>query len=108
YLVLAPALVALLAITRGRRRVIAAMLAVLVVLSFADGWLTVQHGIDRAYYGTDTRALEFLVGALLAVVVAGRVARRRVSRVVAACGVPALAAMVWATTTARSTDAALF
>ena len=36
-------------------------------LSFVDGWIVVKHSIDRAYYGTDTRALEFLIGALLAV-----------------------------------------
>jgi hypothetical protein len=57
-------------------------------------------GSSRVYYGTDTRAAELLIGALLAVIVAGRVASDRVipARVRAfatAGGVGALALMVW-------------
>ena len=56
---------------RGRRWLVGAMVGVLAAVSFADGWIAVRGGsVDRAYYGTDTRALEFLVGALLAIVLA--------------------------------------
>ena len=64
--------------------------------SFVDGWISAAHGVDRAYYGTDTRAVEFLVGALLAVAIAGRPLRRGASRAVAIAGPFALAGLVWA------------
>ena len=83
YFVLAPLIVGLLALTRGRKSILAGALALLAALSFVDGWIVVKHSIDRAYYGTDTRALEFLIGALLAVVMSGRVLNLRQSRVVA-------------------------
>ena len=61
-------------------RALFAALTALGAVSFVDGWIVAGHGADRAYYGTDTRALEFLVGALLAVALAGRPLGRRTSR----------------------------
>src|SRR6478672_3910089 len=108
YLVLAPLIVGLLVILRGRRAPLFAALALIAALSFADGWLTAAHGFDRAYYGTDTRALEFLVGALAAVVLSGRVLQRRTSLAVAAAGPIALIAIGWANAHARVGDSILF
>ena len=71
-------------------------------LSFVDGWIVVRHSIDRAYYGTDTRALEFLVGALLAVVMSGRVLNRRaVAPWSRSSGPFALVALAWGTVVAQ-------
>ena len=108
YLVLAPLIVGMLVILRGRRAPMFAALATIGALSFVDGWLTAAHGVDRAYYGTDTRALEFLVGSLLAVMLSGRVLSRRASLSVAVAGPMALAAMAWANTQARVGDRILF
>ena len=108
YLVLAPVIAGVLALARGRRVVIGAVLGLFAAASFIDGWLAVAHGVDRAYYGTDTRALEFLAGAVLAVVMARRTFGRGASRVVASAGPIALVALAWATTQARVTDSGLF
>ncbi len=108
YLLLAPVIVAVLAVARGRRVVIGVVLGALAAGSFVDGWLAVSHGIDRAYYGTDTRALEFLVGSVLAVVMAQRTLGRRVSRVVASFGPVAVVGLALAMTQARVGDAGLF
>jgi peptidoglycan/LPS O-acetylase OafA/YrhL len=108
YLLLAPMIVAVLALARGRRAVIAAVLGALAAASFFDGWVSVARGIDRVYYGTDTRALEFLVGALLAVMMTDRILGRRASRAAASAGLVAGVALIWATTQARVTDAGLF
>ncbi len=56
YLVLAPLIVGLMIVLRGRRRALFAALAGLTTASFAAGWMLAGHGVDRAYYGTDTRA----------------------------------------------------
>ena len=77
-------------------------------LSFADGWINAAHAADRAYYGTDTRALEFLVGAVLAVAIAGRTIGRALSRGFAIAGPFALVALVWANAHAHVGDQSLF
>ena len=108
YLVLAPLTVALLALLRGRRTALLGALATIGAASFVDVWIVSAHNLDRAYYGTDTRALEFIVGALLAVAFGARSFGRRSSRAVALAGPIALAAMVWANTHFRVTDHALY
>ena len=108
YLVLAPLIVGLLVVARGRRWALLGALATLGALSFADGWILSAHSADRAYYGTDTRALEFLVGAVLAVAFSGRAIRRGVSRALAVAGPFALLAMVWANVHARVGQEGLF
>jgi peptidoglycan/LPS O-acetylase OafA/YrhL/lysophospholipase L1-like esterase len=70
YLVVPLLVTGALAIGRGRRRVLAAVLAAAIGLSLVATFLAEDH--LRAYYGTDTRAAELLVGALLAVVVVAR------------------------------------
>ncbi len=67
YLVFPVLMAALLALPL-RRRAVAAVLAALTIASVVAMLLTSDH--DLAYYGTHTRAAEFLVGALLAFVVA--------------------------------------
>jgi peptidoglycan/LPS O-acetylase OafA/YrhL len=51
---------------RRRLGLLAAVLAVLAVGSAVANGLLARNSIDRAYFGTDTRAAELLVGALLA------------------------------------------
>ncbi len=68
YVVL-PFIVAVAARSRAPRRVFGLIVGVLIV---AGTWLCVvlgadASGLDRVYYGTDTRAPELLIGALLAV-----------------------------------------
>lgn len=77
YLVL-PVVVAL-ALRFGRRplRALGLVLGVLWALSVTATF--VVSGADRVYYGTDTRAAELLIGALLAVAVAHGPLRRRVA-----------------------------
>ena len=108
YLVLAPLIAGLLIVARGRRSWVLAALATLGALSFADGWINAAHAADRAYYGTDTRALEFLVGAGLAVAITGRTIGRGAARALAIAGPFALLALVWANTQARVGDEVLF
>ena len=70
YLLWPPLLVGLLTISRGHRRRVAVVAglgalasALLMARFFANG-----HDTIRAYYGTDTRAQAFLIGALAALV----------------------------------------
>jgi peptidoglycan/LPS O-acetylase OafA/YrhL len=62
-------LIALLWVSRGNRRVVATGLSLLLAASLAAGVWLLHTGatIDRLYFGTDVRAGELLVGALLAV-----------------------------------------
>ena len=89
---------AALALGRGRRRVLGWVLA---VLTAGSAILAISSsGLDRVYYGTDTRAAELLLGALLAIVTAGRVApsRRSLVRALDVAGGLALALMLVAWT----------
>lgn len=76
YLVLPLLLVGLVWACRRSRARVAAVLGVLAVASFAlprlMGW-----GVDRVYYGTDTRAGELLLGAVLGVAISAPEVRRR-------------------------------
>ncbi|TWE07865.1 peptidoglycan/LPS O-acetylase OafA/YrhL [Rudaeicoccus suwonensis] len=71
YFVLPALMIALLAITRGNRRLIAGALCGLAVLSAIWMWLLYTPGTDpsRVYYGSDTRAQDLFLGSTLAVVV---------------------------------------
>ncbi len=108
YLVLAPLIVGMLMVFRGRRVPMLAAVGALGAISFVDGWLSSAHGIDRAYYGTDTRSLEFLVGSVLAIALSGRKLNRSAARVFGIAGPFALLAMVWANAHARVGDRVLF
>jgi peptidoglycan/LPS O-acetylase OafA/YrhL len=92
--------------SRGRRQVIGVVLGAGAVASVLAGRaLYTTAGSSRVYYGTDTRAAELLIGALLAVIVAGRLrpnrttpnqatgARARALATIAGAG--ALGVMLW-------------
>lgn len=53
-------------ISRRRLHRLVAVFAVLTVVSAVLNGLLARHSIDRAYYGTDTRMAEMLIGSLLA------------------------------------------
>lgn len=62
-------LFALLLLCRKARRLIKWLILLLAVLSAIEmGWLFNPQNINRVYYGTDTRAFSFLLGAFLACV----------------------------------------
>ena len=96
-------LVTIVLMRLGGRRVYTGVLAaatagsIFLTLVFSDDF-------DRVYYGTDTRAAELLMGALLAVWWSGRTTRGRFaaddparpSPVIDALGIVALAGMFWA------------
>ncbi|HEY2330371.1 MAG TPA: acyltransferase family protein [Acidimicrobiales bacterium] len=71
YLVYPVVAALVLAVTRGRRWCLAAVLTTAVGVSVALSWhFHLDH--TRVYYGTDTRIAEILLGGLLALWVAGR------------------------------------
>jgi len=106
YLVFPLVVTAVLWLTRRRselqrRGALGGVLVVGIVASVtASRVLYTSAGPTRAYYGTDTRAAELLVGALLAVICAGRIAparavSTRVRTLLSAVGFVALGCMVW-------------
>ncbi len=106
FYVVFPLVVALvLWVTRRSRLVLGTVLVGGIASSvLASRALYTSHGASRVYYGTDTRAAELLVGALLAVLVAGRVTppravSTRVRSVLTLAGIGALSLMVWWWTT---------
>jgi peptidoglycan/LPS O-acetylase OafA/YrhL len=89
----------ILVVVRGRRRALTSALGILLAASLAVVWWGhLSH--DAIYFGTETRGAEILVGALLAVAVAGRSLQRladcrdRLGASIAALGVVGLAATV--------------
>ncbi len=68
---------------RRRLRLLALVLAALAVASAVANGLLARGSIDRAYFGTDTRAAELLVGALLACAMLRRVRVQGAARVAA-------------------------
>ena len=81
YLVLPLLAVGSLVLSKGRRWVFAAVTAVLVAASTLTMRMLYQPGKAplRAYFGTDTRAAELLVGVLLALVLIGPHGLRRLT-----------------------------
>ncbi len=63
-----------LILVRGSRALYASLLGALALGSTTVMWLLFTPGADsaRVYYGTDTRAAELLIGALLATLIVGR------------------------------------
>ncbi len=102
----------LLARRRCSPLLVAALLGAAAVASTV--WMTVlSHGgagLDRLYYGTDTRIGELLIGGALAAVLAwtGRDFPRTVRRLLAAFGCVGLAALLWWAATASLVDVALY
>lgn len=78
YWLFPPVLLLVVLLARGRRAVIGGVLAVAALASWAIAPLT-DLEVDRAYFGTDTRAVEVLLGGVLAVAVSHRRLRRRLA-----------------------------
>lgn len=101
-----------LALVGGSRRRYAVLLGALAVASSALMWVLYTPGTDpsRVYYGTDTRAAELLIGALLATFVAGRPGPSSLGarRTLATAGALGLAALVAAWLALDQADALLY
>jgi peptidoglycan/LPS O-acetylase OafA/YrhL len=116
FYVLLPLLVVLLLgrrADRPRTRLLAATLLALVVASTVQlALLFGSHEVtSRAYYGTDSRAAELLVGALLAMLLSragARALRRRASWALQAAGLAALAGLGTACVLLPQTEALLY
>ncbi len=111
FYVLFPLLMSFLVVRLAARRgALAWILGGLAVLSTVEMALLFDPGdTSRVYYGTDTRAAELLVGAVLAIVVADR--RRvpwRVRNAGAILGIVALAVVVWLWHAAEQSDGWLY
>jgi peptidoglycan/LPS O-acetylase OafA/YrhL len=104
YLVVPLLVAGALAVGRGRRRVLAVALVAGILASTAVGH-AVAGDAARAYYGTDARAGELLIGALLAVLAASRPAWLRVPTPVA---LAALGAVVGSWAVVGEHDRGLF
>ena len=102
YVVLPALATGVLAVGRGSRRVLAAVFGVIITVSLAWAFVLLDHDVslDRMYWGTDVRVVEFLAGSLLAVAWTYRPdpLGGRARRMVNAIGGLALAAMLvlWA------------
>ena len=102
--------VGLLRVARGRRVWLAAAFGALTVASAAWMWHLggSPSGLTRSYYDTGARAAELLLGALLALLLAGRPERVLARpRVVGAAGALALAALAAAWVTVPQASGAL-
>ena len=101
-----------LRVARGSRKALGVVLGLLTVGSLALMLSLYQPGRDTAvvYYSTFTRAAELLVGALLAVLLAGRGPIRRAAAVVAIsiAGVAGLAVTIYWWMTTDQTESWLF
>ena len=111
YLIMPVALLLLLRRTRSLM-VVAGVLAAGVLASTVTMITLFERGasLDRLYYGTDTRAAELLVGALLAVVLHARPipTTGRLRRALPAVGIAAIAVLVWGFTQLTLTDSVLY
>ena len=104
--------VGVLVASRGSRVALAIVLAALTIASVAISWLLFEPGGDnlRIYYGTETRAAELLLGALLGIAMLGRARLRRAGprRAVAMLGIVALVITLWTWRTAAIGDEWLY
>ena len=106
--------VALFFLGRAGKRAFATLLGILVVVSVALGTAMATHAasITRAYYGTDSRIGEILIGALLAVAVVragGPITLTpRLRHGLDAAALGALAVLGWLVTTLAYGDVRLF
>ena len=106
YVVLPLLLLGLLAFAKARRlaspvRLVAVAMTAVVVVSAFLNWFFARSSLDRAYFGTDTRAAELAAGALLACACVGGFRLRGVlaRRVLGILGIVGLvvSACLWAT-----------
>ncbi|MGZ4678454.1 MAG: DUF459 domain-containing protein [Acidimicrobiia bacterium] len=112
YLVFPLIVLAALSLARGVRRPLVVVVAVLALLSALVGAVLFSPGHDpsRVYYGTDTRAVELLVGALLALALAGRrrLEGRGTQLAVAGAGVVALTLLILSWVAVEQSDGFLY
>jgi peptidoglycan/LPS O-acetylase OafA/YrhL len=112
YVVFPLIVLGVLLLTRGRRGGLALTIGLLAAGSAVLASVLVTPGGDpsRSYYGTDTRAVELLVGALLAILLTNRrrLEHPRMQRVVGAVGAAALLALVTAWVAVDQTDELLY
>jgi peptidoglycan/LPS O-acetylase OafA/YrhL len=113
YLLFPLLLVGVFAIARGRKAVVgAAFTAAIVASVVASNVLLASTGESRVYYGTDTRAAELLIGALLAIVFTRYRPTRRAgpvgTAVATVAGGAALATMVAWWSTVQQSDRWLY
>jgi peptidoglycan/LPS O-acetylase OafA/YrhL len=112
YLIFPLIVTVLLFAASGRRKVLTIAVVTLAVLSAGLAALLYSPGHDpsRVYYGTDTRAVELLIGALLALLLTGRrrLETRSVRIGVAAVGTAALVGLFAAWTTVEQSDGVLY
>jgi len=89
-------LAALWCLRRGGRTPLRNALLLVCAGSFAAGFALIATGasVDRAYYGTDSRAAELAVGCLLGVALHGRTLAPGTRRALERAGAPALAVLV--------------
>ena len=78
YVIFPMIVVGLWFLTRGRRALLMAGLGALALASFAEPFVWSMSD-NRIYFGTDTRAVELLLGALLAVALSSESLRRRLA-----------------------------
>jgi len=76
--------------------------------ALAAAWSFDPAGVDRAYYGTDTRAAALLIGAALAAVTAGADARPATRRGLGVLALAGAAVTAWLWATADGTDPWLY
>jgi peptidoglycan/LPS O-acetylase OafA/YrhL len=112
YVVFPLVVVAALAASKGTRRGLTAVVVLLGAGSVGLSLLLFTPGEDpsRVYYGTDTRAVELLAGALLALLLTNRrrLERPAVQRITALAGVLALGGLVTAWVAISQADARLY
>ena len=111
YILFPVVLIGVFVLARGRRAVVAGCFVAGIIASITASIVLVNSaGESRVYYGSDTRAAELLVGALLALLLhedRGRVMTRG-RGVVTIGGIGALAVLVWWWCTVNQTDAWLY
>ena len=110
YLIFPLVLVGLWKLTKARSRVLGLALGALAVCSISLPWIFTMSK-DRIYFGTDTRAAELLLGAVLAVLLSRKPVRRKLALVpkwrvgLALLGAACLAVQVyWWWTLPQATD----
>jgi peptidoglycan/LPS O-acetylase OafA/YrhL len=113
YLLFPLLMIGVLALTRGKRLFVGVFLGLAIGASLLAGnLLLASQGESRVYYGTDTRAAELLVGALLALIFTRYRPPRRVGNIasiaVSAVGAAALVTMIVWWSTVRQTDRWLY
>ena len=108
YPLLVIALVGSAAVLKTRR--LALVLGALTLLSTLQLWRLAEAGgaLGRAYYGTDARVAELLVGALLAIALVGPEGLRTPGRWAEAAGVVGLAGLLTAMATLEKGDPLLY